>query len=68
MMSIADANSVITATAPDNGKIQLPELSKPLKVWFGRKQRGRWMKKKFNLKAKISEIYILRSIILLLLS
>ncbi|CAG9536891.1 unnamed protein product [Cercopithifilaria johnstoni] len=36
MMSIADANSVITATAHDNGKIQLPELSKPLKIQFVR--------------------------------
>ncbi|EJD74373.1 hypothetical protein LOAG_18307 [Loa loa] len=39
MMSIADANSVITATAQDDGKIQLPELSKPLKIQFV-KQKG----------------------------
>ncbi|VDM14706.1 unnamed protein product, partial [Wuchereria bancrofti] len=39
MMSIADANSVITATAHDDGKIQLPELSKPLKIQFVR-QKG----------------------------
>ncbi|KAK6107950.1 Tudor domain family protein [Brugia pahangi] len=39
MMSIADANSVITATAHDDGKILLPELSKPLKIQFVR-QKG----------------------------
>ncbi|KAM3717841.1 Embryonic developmental protein [Dirofilaria immitis] len=39
MMTIADANSVINATADDDGKIKLPELSKPLKIQFA-KQKG----------------------------
>uniref|UniRef100_A0A8R1XXT2 RRM domain-containing protein n=1 Tax=Onchocerca volvulus TaxID=6282 RepID=A0A8R1XXT2_ONCVO len=39
MMTVADANSVITATANNDGEIQLPELSKPLKIQFV-KQKG----------------------------
>lgn len=51
MMSIADANSVITATAHDDGKIQLPELSKPLKVCLnleGKKGQEAGEKREFN--------------------
>uniref|UniRef100_A0A158Q6X3 RRM domain-containing protein n=1 Tax=Elaeophora elaphi TaxID=1147741 RepID=A0A158Q6X3_9BILA len=52
MMSIADANSVINATAHDNGKIQLPELSKPLKACLIQFVRQKW---NANLKTELTK-------------